>query len=106
MTKHENAQVVADVGSPLEPTVRPCGWRWLDSWIYRKKVPSYSTPSEWGPVYDQQALEAALDAERERCAVVVDAYLQDRIGCTYGAGDAVRRALAALKAVDNAERRG
>ena len=24
MTKHEDAQVVAAVGSPLEPTVRPC----------------------------------------------------------------------------------
>ena len=61
---------------PVERRVRPCGWRWLDSWVFRKRVPSYSAAAEWGPVYDQQTLEAALAVERERAAPL-DAELQE-----------------------------
>jgi len=77
MSKTDRSETAAPaVGAPLDGGVRPCGWRWLDSWVFRKRVPSYSTRSEWGPVYDQQALDAALTAERERAAPL-DAELQE-----------------------------
>lgn len=50
----------------VERPVRPCGWRWLDSWVFRRKVPSYSTPSEWGPVYDQTAIDTAVALAEDR----------------------------------------
>ncbi len=55
-----NADELPAVGTPVERPVGPCGWRWLDSLVFRRKVPSYSTPSEWGPVYDQNAIDTAV----------------------------------------------
>ncbi len=70
MNNATKANATEPVGALLVRGVRPCGWRWLDSWIFRKRVPSYSTQSEWGPVYDKEALDAAVAAERERCAAL------------------------------------
>lgn len=38
--------------------------------------------------------ETAEAAERERCAKAADDFLINRIGCTYGTGDAIRGKLA------------
>ena len=55
------------VAGPVEPTVRPVAWRAVGGSIWGHK-----TSDDDEPLYDQTALDAAVAAERERCAKVAD----------------------------------
>lgn len=79
MTKHEDT--TAAVSDPFERPVRPVAWMYPR--LYGSGL-SFTEPKEpygWldddfgpfltSPLYDQAALDAAVAAERERCAAAV-----------------------------------
>jgi len=49
------------------------GYQWLDTGTYRKKLPADAVPEHWQTLHTQAALNAAVAAERERCAALLDA---------------------------------
>ena len=52
--------------------MKPVLYRYRDSESVIKAMEGY-TPSEgWEPLYDQAAVDAAVEAERERCAKVCE----------------------------------
>jgi len=69
---HETPPQQHAVGARLERGVRPCAWRWLDTAVFRKKLPKTAEAGAWGPLYDQAALGAEVAAERERLAARFD----------------------------------
>lgn len=69
-------------GSALERQVRPCAW-WVPLWPRAE------------PLYDQAALDAAVAAERERCATVAALHSQYPVTTEYDKGYAKARADAA-----------
>ena len=75
MNNATKANATEPVGALLVRGVRPCGWRWLDSWIFRKRVPSYSTQSEWGRCMTKRRLmllwpQSASGAPHCACALL------------------------------------
>lgn len=81
MTKYEDAQVVAAVGSPLEPTVRPRAWyvervapgkrdngMKLGPWWKREQAEEWADDRhELRTLYDQTTLDAALNLWPRDC---------------------------------------
>ncbi len=72
----ENQSTDADAGR-LEHGVRPVAWT-LQSELDARETTCkahlwFSDPvnSAWAPLYDQAAIDAAVGAERERCAQIV-----------------------------------
>ena len=58
--------------------MKPVLYRYRDSESVIKQMEGY-TPSEgWEPLYDKAALDAAVAAERERCAKVCAAIAEDK----------------------------
>lgn len=66
------------VTGPVERHVRPCAWRWAfkklrgQEWRYTNRL----TRLDAQPLYDQAAIDAAVSAERERCAGLVETWPQ------------------------------
>lgn len=58
--------------SQIAQRIKPCGFVWLNSSVFRKKVPSYATVSDWAPVYNHSTIMSAIAATRS-------SYLQVRI---------------------------
>ena len=52
------AQHTPAVLGPVEPTVRPRAWQWLNTGILRKKLPVTAEPCAWTPLYGKEALDA------------------------------------------------
>ena len=69
------------VQGPLDGGVRPCSWRreWngddsdLGAYVHADYEDELDGEGQWQPLYDQAALEAAVAAERERCAKLCEA---------------------------------
>jgi hypothetical protein len=88
----ESTQAVA---VPVEPSVRPRAWALAAAggdYDYLRSVPSLPNngdpPMNWEPLYDQATLDAAVAAERERCAVLcdqLDAMSRDPMVCSGSA---------------------
>jgi hypothetical protein len=55
------------VGAQVERVVRPRAWQWLNTGILRKKLPLTAEPGAWTPLYDQAALDAALNLWPRDC---------------------------------------
>ena len=69
-----NEQTPAAVGAPVQPSVRPCAWT-ARSWLANRSGGHFVPERRHAfdvPLYDQAALDAAVAAERERCAKVCD----------------------------------
>lgn len=63
------------VGAPVQPSVRPCAWT-ARSWLANRSGGHFVPERRHAfdvPLYDQAALDAAVAAERERCAKLCDA---------------------------------
>ena len=57
--------------------MKPVLYRYRDSESVIKAMDGYTPGEGWEPLYDQAALDAAVAAERERCAKVCDAIAHD-----------------------------
>ena len=98
----------ADEG-PVERRVRPVSWRreWngdvsdLGTYVHADSEDELDAEREWQPLYDQATLDAAVAAERERCAKIVEEASTKGWGHIENATD-LRDALAA--AIRDAER--
>lgn len=53
--------------------MKPVLYRYRDSESVIKAMEGYTPGEGWTPLYDQAAIDAAVAAERERCAKVCDA---------------------------------
>ena len=67
--------------------MKPVLYRYRDSESVIRAMDGYTPCEGWEPLYDQAALEAAVAAERERCAKVclewADAHAKDTDECNY-----------------------
>ncbi len=92
------------VVGPLEPTVRPCAWVRRNGG-FNSGVANFGAdcPPGWKlaaePMYDRAALDAAVAAERERCAKICEAQeysywraTEDQDFTPQDCADAIRRA--------------
>ena len=52
--------------------MKPVLYRYRDSESVIKAMEGYTPGEGWTPLYDQAAIDAAVAAERERCAKVCD----------------------------------
>ena len=57
--------------------MKPVLYRYRDSESVIKAMEGYTPGEGWTPLYDQAAIDAAVAAERERCAKVCDAIAHD-----------------------------
>ena len=57
--------------------MKPVLYRYRDSESVIKAMEGYTPGEGWEPLYDQAAMNAAVAAERERCAKVCDAIAHD-----------------------------
>lgn len=57
--------------------MKPVLYRYRDSESVIKAMEGYTPCEGWEPLYDQAAIDAAVAAERERCAKVCDAIAHD-----------------------------
>ena len=57
--------------------MKPVLYRYRDSESVIKAMDGYTPGEGWEPLYDQAAIDAAVAAERERCAKVCDAIAHD-----------------------------
>ena len=57
--------------------MKPVLYRYRDSESVIRAMDGYTPGEGWEPLYDQAAIEAAVAAERERCAKVCDAIAHD-----------------------------
>ena len=58
--------------------MKPVLYRYRDSESVIKAMDGYTPCEGWEPLYDQAAIDAAVAAERERCAKVCDAIAEDK----------------------------
>ena len=76
--------------------MKPVLYRYRDSESVIRAMDGYTPGEGWEPLYDQAAIEAAVAAERERCAKVciewADSHAKDTGECTYGNCDFVAAA--------------
>ena len=71
--------------------MKPVLYRYRDSESVIKAMEGY-TPSEgWEPLYDQAAVDAAVEAERERCAKVCESFGADPWAVSKEFADAIRK---------------
>ena len=74
--------------------MRPVLYRYRDSESVIKPMEGYTPGEGWTPLYDQAALDAAVAAERERCAKVCDAIAYEWRGAnsqSVQCADAIRK---------------
>ena len=57
--------------------MKPVLYRYRDSESVIKAMEGYTPGEGWEPLYDQAAMNAAVAAERERCAAICDAIAHD-----------------------------
>ena len=57
--------------------MKPVLYRYRDSETVIRAMEGYTPGEGWEPLYDQAAIDAAVAAERERCAKVCDAIAHD-----------------------------
>lgn len=85
-------------GPPFERTVRPCSWRreWngdvsdLGTYVHADSEDELDGDGPWQPLYDQEALDAAVAAERERLALMAESQ-EDDAGFHSLSADEIRR---------------
>jgi hypothetical protein len=53
-------------------TPQPRGWQWLDTGCFRKFPPKTPDLGAWNPLFTAEQMAAAVAAERERCAKLVE----------------------------------
>ena len=58
--------------------MKPVLYRYRDSDSVIKAMEGYTPGEGWTPLYDQASVDAAVAAERERCAKVCDAIAEDK----------------------------
>ena len=58
--------------------MKPVLYRYRDSESVIKAMDGYTPGEGWEPLYEQAAIDAAVAAERERCAKVCDAIAEDK----------------------------
>ena len=58
--------------------MKPVLYRYRDSESVIKAMEGYTPCEGWEPLYDQAAIDAAVAAERERCAKVCDGIAEDK----------------------------
>ena len=58
--------------------MKPVLYRYRDSESVIKAMEGYTPGEGWTPLYDQAAIDAAVAAERERCAKVCDGIAEDK----------------------------
>ena len=74
--------------------MKPVLYRYRDSESVIKAMEGYTPGEGWTPLYDQAALDAAVAAERERCAKVCDAIAYEWRGAnsqSVQCADAIRK---------------
>ena len=74
--------------------MKPVLYRYRDSESVIKAMDGYTPGEGWTPLYDQAAVDAAVAAERERCAKVCDAIAHDWRGAnsqSVQCADAIRK---------------
>ena len=74
--------------------MKPVLYRYRDSESVIKAMEGYTPGEGWTPLYDQAAVDAAVAAERERCAKVCDAIAHDWRGAnsqSVQCADAIRK---------------
>lgn len=74
--------------------MRPVLYRYRDSESVIKAMEGYTPGEGWTPLYDQAAIDAAVAAERERCAKVCDAIAYEWRGAnsqSVQCADAIRK---------------
>lgn len=74
--------------------MKPVLYRYRDSESVIEAMEGYTPAEGWTPLYDQAAIDAAVAAERERCAKVCDAIAHDWRGAnsqSVQCADAIRK---------------
>ena len=74
--------------------MNPVLYRYRDSESVIKAMEGYTPGEGWTPLYDQAAIDAAVAAERERCAKVCDAIAYEWRGAnsqSVQCADAIRK---------------
>jgi len=74
--------------------MKPVLYRYRDSESVIKAMEGYTPGEGWTPLYDQAAIDAAVAAERERCAKVCDAIAYEWRGAnsqSVQCADAIRK---------------
>ena len=74
--------------------MNPVLYRYRDSESVIKAMEVYTPGEGWTPLYDQAAIDAAVAAERERCAKVCDAIAYEWRGAnsqSVQCADAIRK---------------
>ena len=74
--------------------MKPVLYRYRDSETVIRAMEGYTPGEGWEPLYDQAAIDAAVAAERERCAKVCDAIAHDWRGAnsqSVQCADAIRK---------------
>ena len=74
--------------------MKPVLYRYRDSESVIKAMEGYTPGEGWTPLYDQAAVDAAVAAERERCAKVCDAIAYEWRGAnsqSVQCADAIRK---------------
>lgn len=74
--------------------MKPVLYRYRDSESVIRTMEGYTPGEGWTPLYDQAALDAAVAAERERCAKVCDAIAYEWRGAnsqSVQCADAIRK---------------
>ena len=74
--------------------MKPVLYRYRDSESVIMPMEGYTPGEGWTPLYDQAAIDAAVAAERERCAKVCDAIAYEWRGAnsqSVQCADAIRK---------------
>ena len=74
--------------------MKPVLYRYRDSESVIKAMEGYTPGEGWTPLYDQAAVDAAVTAERERCAAICDAIAYEWRGAnsqSVQCADAIRK---------------
>ena len=83
--------------------MNPVLYRYRDSESVIKAMEGYTPAEGWEPLYDQSAIDAAVAAERKRCAKVciewADAHANATGTCTYENCDFVAAAMDCADAI-------
>lgn len=59
---------------------RPRAWQWLNSGVFRKKLPPTAEPEAWAPLYDKSTVDAALNLWPRDCRLCAN-YTTASGGC-------------------------
>lgn len=84
--------------------MKPVLYRYRDSEIVIRTMDGYTPSERWKPLYDKAAMDAAVAAERERCALVCEEWSGSHARstgdeCTYQTCDFVCAAIDCASAI-------